>query len=239
MESSEFQRSKVDTTKRIVRLPPDWLQHLAGEFDQPYMVSLREFLLSRLREGKTIYPPMPLLFNAFYQTRWDELKVVILGQDPYHGMGQAHGLSFSVPAGIRWPPSLRNIFQELMQDIGCRSPSSGDLTAWARQGVLLLNAVLTVEEGQPASHQGKGWETFTDRVIQMISEKKEHVVFILWGSYAQAKIALIDQAKHHIMASPHPSPFSAHRGFLGSRPFSRTNEVLKSWGMRPISWCLE
>lgn len=239
MESQTFAFSTLDSDKRKIRLPPDWLEVLAAEFAKPYMLQLREFLIHQLHQGKIIYPAMPLVFNAFYQTPWTELKVVILGQDPYHGPGQAHGLSFSVPKGIKWPPSLRNIFQELQQDLGCPPPVHGDLTAWAKQGVLLLNAVLTVEAGNPASHQGKGWEIFTDRVIQLISKHKQHIVFIFWGAYAQAKKHLVDPNKHYIISSAHPSPFSAHRGFLGSRPFSRTNEMLKKWGLPPISWCLD
>ena len=186
--------------------------------------------------SKTIYPKPTDVFNAFNKTPFDKVKVVILGQDPYHGKGQAHGLSFSVPKGITAPPSLRNIFTELKNDIGKEIPQDGDLTNWAEQGVLLLNAILTVVANSPASHHNMGWEDFTDTVIKTISDKKENIVFILWGAYAQKKKSLIDTQKHLVIESPHPSPFSADRGFFGSKPFSKTNEYLKSKGETEINW---
>jgi len=201
------------------------------------MVNLREFLKTEKAAGYKIYPKGSDIFNAFSKTPFDELKVVIIGQDPYHGVNQAHGLSFSVQKGITPPPSLKNIYKELLTDIpGFAIPSHGDLTEWAEQGVLLLNATLTVRDSTPASHQKKGWEEFTDQVIKTISEKKEGIVFILWGSYAQAKAELIDQKKHFIIKSPHPSPFSADRGFFGSKPFSKTNAILAKEGKKPIDW---
>src|ERR1700744_163040 len=220
-----------------IDLEPSWLEVLHEEFDKNYMINLREFLKQEKAAGHKIYPKGTDIFNAFRQTPFDQLKVVILGQDPYHGANQAHGLSFSVQKGITPPPSLKNIYKELQTDIpGFIIPNHGDLTEWAKQGVLLLNATLTVGAGNPGSHQKKGWEEFTDKVIKIISDKKQGIVFILWGSYAQAKAELIDQKKHFIIKSPHPSPFSADRGFFGSKPFSKTNEILIKEGKKPIDW---
>ncbi|MDB4923676.1 uracil-DNA glycosylase [Mucilaginibacter sp.] len=220
-----------------VELEPLWLKVLGDEFDKPYMADLRKFLKEEKEAGHKIFPKNGDIFNAFNKTPFDKLEVVILGQDPYHGESQAHGLSFSVQKGITIPPSLRNIYKELATDIpGFTIPNHGDLTEWTTQGVLLLNASLTVRAGTPGSHQKRGWETFTDTVIKRISEEKEGIVFILWGSFAQAKAELIDQKKHHIIKSPHPSPFSADRGFFGSKPFSRTNEILIKEGKKPIDW---
>lgn len=220
-----------------VVLEASWLEILNSEFDKPYMVQLREFLKNEILAGNKIYPKGPDIFNAFSKTPFSSLKVVILGQDPYHGENQAHGLSFSVQKGIATPPSLRNIYKELQTDIpGFTIPAHGDLTEWAEQGVLLLNASLTVQAGMPGSHQKKGWETFTDTVISKISEKKAGIIFILWGSFAQAKGVLIDQTKHHIIKSAHPSPFSAERGFFGSKPFSKTNAILEKEGKDKIDW---
>jgi uracil-DNA glycosylase len=220
-----------------VELEPSWLAVLGEEFDKPYMVQLRQFLKNEKQAGHKIYPKGADIFNAFWKTPLKDLKVVILGQDPYHGDNQAHGLSFSVQKGITIPPSLRNIYKELSTDIpGFRAPNHGDLTEWAEQGVLLLNASLTVRAGAPGSHQKQGWEEFTDTVIKKISENKDGIIFILWGSFAQAKAELIDKTKHHIIRSPHPSPFSADRGFFGSKPFSKTNEILAKEGKATIDW---
>jgi len=220
-----------------IDLEPSWLKVLQGEFEKDYMIKLKTFLKHEKDAGYKIYPKGADIFNAFKKTPFDELKVVILGQDPYHGVNQAHGLSFSVQKGITPPPSLKNIYKELATDIpGFIIPNHGDLTEWAEQGVLLLNATLTVRDSSPASHQKKGWEEFTDKVIKTISDKKEGIVFILWGAYAQAKAELIDKSKHFIIKSPHPSPFSADRGFFGSRPFSKTNEILVKEGKKPIDW---
>jgi len=220
-----------------IELEPSWLEVLKDEFDKGYMVQLRAFLKNEKLSGNKIYPKGSDIFNAFEQTPFANLKVVILGQDPYHGENQAHGLSFSVQKGITIPPSLRNIYKEMTTDIpGFVVPTHGDLTEWAKQGVLLLNASLTVQAGMPGSHQKKGWEEFTDNVIKTISDKKEGIVFVLWGSFAQAKAALIDHTKHHIIKSPHPSPFSADRGFFGSKPFSKTNEILIKEGKVPVDW---
>jgi uracil-DNA glycosylase len=216
---------------------PSWLEVLHEEFDKDYMKKLRQFLKEEQDAGHRTYPKNADIFNAFRKTPFDKLKVLILGQDPYHGPNQAHGLSFSVQKGITPPPSLKNIYKELVTDIpGFMIPDHGELTEWAEQGVMLLNATLTVRAGMPASHQKKGWEEFTDKVIQTISDKKEGIVFILWGAYAQAKADLIDKSKHFIIQSPHPSPFSADRGFFGSKPFSKTNEILIKEGKKPIDW---
>jgi len=218
-------------------LEPGWLNILHDEFDKPYMAELRKFLQQEKESGQVVYPRNADIFNAFNTTPFDEVKVVILGQDPYHGEHQAHGLSFSVQKGITPPPSLKNIYKELVTDIpGFTVPNHGDLTAWAKQGVLLLNASLTVRANTPGSHQKKGWETFTDTVIKKLSDEKEGLVFILWGAFAQAKAELIDGKKHHIIKSPHPSPFSADRGFFGSKPFSKTNDILIKEGKKPIDW---
>lgn len=214
----------------------DWDELLAPAFQQPSYVELRKFLKDEYA-NETIYPTMENIWTAFQLTSFENVKVVILGQDPYHGPGQAHGLSFSVNPEVRIPPSLKNMFKELMTDIGCECPAQGTLTGWAEQGVLMLNTVLTVRKGEANSHRKKGWEQFTDTVIQTISEHHEHVVFILWGRPAQEKKTLIDLEKHTIVESVHPSPLSAHRGFFGSRPYSQTNEQLTKWGRTPINWC--
>lgn len=220
-----------------VNMEAGWLRVLQDEFDKPYMAELRNFLKKEQGDGHIIYPKNGDIFNAFNTTPFDEVKVVILGQDPYHGERQAHGLSFSVQKGITPPPSLKNIYKELVTDIpGFTTPSHGDLTDWARQGVLLLNASLTVRANTPGSHQKRGWEQFTDTVIKKLSDEREGLVFILWGAFAQAKAELIDTKKHHIIKSPHPSPFSADRGFFGSKPFSKTNAYLEKEGKKPIDW---
>lgn len=219
-----------------IQLHPSWLALLEQEFEQPYMKKLKTFLKQEKQQGKVIYPTGKDIFNAFNSTPVDAVKVVILGQDPYHGPGQAHGLSFSVPPGVRLPPSLQNIFKEIHGDIGAPVPQDGCLQRWAQQGVLLLNATLTVEQGKAGSHQGKGWESFTDKAISALSEAREGLVFLLWGSYAQKKTALIDTHKHLILKSPHPSPLSAHRGFLGNAHFSQANRWLSERGSEAILW---
>ena len=219
------------------KIEKSWLERLSEEFEAPYFFDLKKFLVEERKKFR-IYPPGSEIFSAFNYTPFDAVKVVILGQDPYHGAGQANGLCFSVKDGIPHPPSLRNIFRELESDLGCRPPASGNLEKWARQGVLLLNATLTVRANQAGSHQHRGWERFTDKAIFMLSETKEHLVFILWGKYAQNKELLIDANKHNLIKSAHPSPFSADRGFFGSRPFSRTNEYLAGQGIDPVDWGL-
>lgn len=221
-----------------IKLDPEWLQLLQSEFDAPYMQQLRAFLATEKAAGKTIYPPGALWFNALNHTPFSKVKVVVIGQDPYHGPHQAHGLCFSVLEGIQPPPSLVNIFSEIKRDLGIEPPSHGNLTAWADQGVLLMNAVLTVEQNKAGAHQGKGWETFTDRVITLLNEQREHLVFLLWGSYAQKKGALIDRKKHLVLTSPHPSPLSAYRGFVGNGHFSKTNAYLLSNNQTAIDWQL-
>lgn len=218
------------------QLPADWLKHLEAEFQQPYMLKLKGFLKSEYEKNKTIYPAKSHYFAALNKTSLANLKVVILGQDPYHGPGQAHGLSFSVPSGIKPPPSLQNIFKEIRDDLQ-RTPSvKDDLTNWAEQGVLLLNSVLTVEAGAAASHQKKGWEEFTDKIISIINTETKNVVFILWGSYAQKKGAFIDRKKHLVIETVHPSPLSSHRGFFGSKPFSKANAYLEAHHKSTINW---
>ena len=219
-------------------LHPSWQQVLGDELEQPYMRQLRVFLKAEKAAGKIIYPPGPLIFNAFNHTPFDQVRVVIIGQDPYHGPGQPHGLSFSVQNGIRLPPSLVNIFKEVEADLGIPMSGSGDLTPWADQGVLLLNATLTVEQASAGSHQKKGWEQFTDAAIRILNERREGLVFVLWGSYAQKKGAMIDQNKHLVLKSVHPSPLSAHRGFFGQRQFSTINQYLSQQGQLPINWVL-
>jgi uracil-DNA glycosylase len=226
----------VNDTARRIDLEPGWLERLAPEFDKPYMRELREFLLAEKRRGRTIYPESGNWFNAFRCTPFDRVRVVILGQDPYHGPGQAHGLCFSVPPGVDPPPSLVNIFAELQRDLGIPRPGHGCLESWARQGVLLLNSVLTVERARAASHQSKGWETFTDRVVQVLSEQRENLVFLLWGSYAERKGRIVDRARHLVLVSPHPSPLSAYRGFIGNGHFSKANEYLAGHGLGEIDW---
>lgn len=215
-----------------------WLEQLSDQFERPYMQTLAAFLQAERSSGKTIYPLGAEIFNAFTSTPFDQVKVVILGQDPYHGADQAHGLSFSVRAGVKVPPSLKNIFKEQQQDLGISQPEHGCLQSWADQGVLLLNATLTVEQAQAGSHQKKGWETFTDSAIQSLSDGREELVFLLWGSYAQKKGRIIDASKHLVLKAPHPSPLSAHRGFLGCRHFSQVNHYLQGRGQAPIQWQL-
>ena len=224
--------------RQNIKLEPSWLDVLGGEFDQPYMVKLKQFLVDQKSAGKTIYPTGSHWFSAFNSTPFDQVKVVILGQDPYHGPNQAHGLCFSVLPGVAIPPSLRNMYQELHSDLGVQPPGHGCLTHWAEQGVLLLNATLTVERGNAGAHQGQGWEQFTDRAVQVLNEQREGLVFLLWGSYAQKKGALIDTAKHRVLKAPHPSPLSAHRGFLGCKHFSMTNQYLNEQDLAPIDWQL-
>ena len=219
-----------------VRIEPSWKQVLAEEFDKPYFKELTDFVKKEYTSG-TVYPAPKDLFRAFDLIPFDQVKVVILGQDPYHGPGQAIGLSFAVHEGVRNPPSLQNIFKEIESDLGQKPQiDDGNLSRWAAQGVLLLNATLTVRAATPGSHQGKGWEQFTDAVIAKLSEEREHLVFILWGNYARAKGARVDRSKHLVIESPHPSPFSAHNGFFGSKPFSKTNTYLDAHGERPIDW---
>ena len=225
-------------TSQGINLEPGWLSVLEGEFDKPYMKELKGFLQQEKSSGKRIYPPGSLWFNAFNSTPFDEVRVVILGQDPYHGPRQAHGLCFSVQPGIRIPPSLMNIYKELESDLGITPAPHGCLESWAKQGVLLLNATLTVEQGRAGAHQGKGWEQFTDAAIHALNDRKEHLVFMLWGSYAQKKGAFIDTGKHLVLKSTHPSPLSAHRGFLGCRHFSKANAYLRETGQAPIDWAL-
>jgi uracil-DNA glycosylase len=213
----------------------DWNPILRTEFAKPYWAELQQFVVEE-RQRSTVYPPHDEVFSALHLTPYEEVKAVILGQDPYHGPNQAHGLCFSVRQGITQPPSLQNIFKELEQDLGCTPPDHGCLEHWARQGVLLLNATLTVRRGQAASHQRKGWETFTDEVLRSVNEKQERVVFILWGASARKKKAVIDTSRHVIIESAHPSPLSASNGFFGSRPFSRTNTALAEAGRDPIDW---
>jgi uracil-DNA glycosylase len=214
-----------------------WKRELSEEFDSEYFFKLKEFLIFE-KQKFVIYPPASDIFAAFNYTPFDDVKVVILGQDPYHGQGQANGLCFSVNDNIKKPPSLQNIFKELQNDLGYTISETGNLEKWARQGVLLLNATLTVRARQAGSHQNRGWEQFTDSVIQRLSENREFLVFILWGNYARAKKSLIDTSKHFIVESPHPSPFSANSGFFGSRPFSKTNNYLLSKGIEPVDWSL-
>ncbi len=216
-------------------LSQGWASIIERELNQDYGVKLREFV-EVAYESSTVYPPKAQIFAAFETTPFEDVRVVILGQDPYHGPNQANGLSFSVNEGIKFPPSLRNIFTELKDDVGIEIPTSGDLSDWAKQGVLLLNATLTVEAGKAGSHQKKGWEIFTDAVIRELAEKREHIVFILWGSYAQKKGKSIDRTKHLVIETAHPSPLSVYRGFWGSRPFSKTNEYLQSKQISPINW---
>ncbi len=226
-----------DVAKKI-DLHPSWLDHLANEFEQPYMKQLKAFLLAEKQQGKVIYPASKNIFNALNSTPLDQIKVVILGQDPYHGPNQAHGLCFSVQPGVPTPPSLQNMFKELQRDLDISIPPHGCLQSWANQGVLLLNATLTVEQARAGSHQGRGWETFTDKAIQLVNDHCSGVVFLLWGSYAQKKAAFIDPGKHLLLKAPHPSPLSAHRGFIGCGHFSRVNQYLQQINKSPINWQL-
>ena len=224
---------------RSVALEASWQSLLGDQFDQPYMESLREFLLAEKRAGKRIYPPEPQMFTAMDLVPVEQVRVVIIGQDPYHGPNQAMGLSFSVPKDQPLPPSLRNMYTEIQQDLGQPfdlGQASGDLTHWAQQGVLLLNAVLSVEHAQAASHQGKGWEQFTDALVQRLSNRREGLIFMLWGSYAQKKAVQVAADCHHLLKAPHPSPLSAHRGFFGCRHFSAANRLLQQKGQAPIQW---
>lgn len=219
-----------------IKLEAGWKEALRDEFDKPYMKALGNFLRTEKAAGKEIYPPGPMIFNALNSTPLDQVKVVIIGQDPYHGPGQAHGLCFSVQPGVAIPPSLLNIYKELKRDLNLDMPSHGYLQSWAEQGVLLLNTSLTVERGQAGSHANQGWQPFTDRVIEVVSQYQPHLVFLLWGAHAQSKQRLIDTQKHLALRSPHPSPLSAHRGFLGNGHFSRCNKFLEQHGLAPIDW---
>ncbi|MDR7070098.1 uracil-DNA glycosylase [Pseudoxanthomonas japonensis] len=221
-----------------IKLDPSWKAHIGDWLQRPDMRELSAFLRQRKAAGARIYPPGPQIFAAFDATPFDDVKVVILGQDPYHGSGQAHGLCFSVLPGVPVPPSLLNIYKEINADLGIAPPNHGCLLPWARQGVLLLNAVLTVEDGRAGAHQGKGWEGFTDHAIETLAREREDLVFLLWGSYAQAKGKVIDTRRHRVLRAPHPSPLSAHRGFLGCGHFSATNQYLAQRGQAPIDWQL-
>ncbi|MGV2103595.1 uracil-DNA glycosylase [Rhizobium sp. 21-4511-3d] len=225
-------------TEQTIALEDSWKAALASEFSSPYMHQLKAFLQAQKQAGKHIFPKGSEYFRALDLTPLADVKVVILGQDPYHGLGQAHGLCFSVRPEVRIPPSLVNIYKEMESDLGIERARHGFLEHWAKQGVLLLNSVLTVEESQAASHQGKGWEQFTDAVIRRVNEECQNVVFILWGSYAQRKAAFVDTSRHLVLKAPHPSPLSAHNGFFGSKPFSKTNAYLQSHGRTPIDWVL-
>lgn len=224
--------------ERQIQLEESWKTRLAPEFSRDYMHELREFLLTRKNEGAVIYPPGGKIFNALNSTPFDSVRVVILGQDPYHGPGQAHGLSFSVPLGVPTPPSLLNIFKEIEDDLGLPAPDHGYLRHWAEQGVLLLNSVLTVERGRAGAHQGKGWERFTDHVIRVLNAERDGLVFLLWGNYALQKGSVIDRRRHHVLTASHPSPLSARRGFFGCAHFSRANQWLEAHGQPPIDWSL-
>ena len=220
----------------MIKLHESWLKSLQSEFDAPYMADLRAFLTAERDAGKVIYPKAAEWFAALDLTPLNHVRVVILGQDPYHGPGQAHGLCFSVQDGVKPPPSLLNIFKEMSSDLGTKPQLHGNLTSWAEQGVLLLNSVLTVEAGSAASHQAKGWERFTDAIIKLVSDQTQPIVFILWGAYAQRKAAFVDKTRHLVLSSAHPSPLSAHNGFFGSKPFSQTNAFLQAQGQSPINW---
>ncbi|MAZ30138.1 uracil-DNA glycosylase [bacterium] len=219
-----------------VQIEDSWREALHDEFVKDYFLALTSDVREAYLENGPVYPPPKLIFNAFAHCSFDEVKVVILGQDPYHGPGQAHGLSFSVPDGVRVPPSLQNIYKEIESDIGTPPPPSGNLERWAEQGVLLLNSTLTVQAGNAGSHQAFGWEQFTDAVIKTVAEQKEHVVFMLWGAFAGSKAAYVDETKHLVLKAPHPSPLSAHRGFFGCRHFSQCNAYLTEHGQTPITW---
>jgi uracil-DNA glycosylase len=225
-------------TQADIRLHPSWLERLSGEFAQPYMAELKRFLLVEREQGKRIFPRAANWFRALDLTPLDEVRVVILGQDPYHGPGQAHGLCFSVPPEVQPPPSLVNIYKELASDLGIRPARHGFLEHWAKQGVLLLNSVLTVEMGRAASHRDCGWERFTDAIVAQVNARAEPVVFMLWGSYAQKKAGFVDTSRHLVLNAPHPSPLSAHSGFFGCRHFSKANTFLQSKGLPPVDWAL-
>ncbi|HEV8083344.1 MAG TPA: uracil-DNA glycosylase [Chitinophagaceae bacterium] len=221
-----------------VKIEESWKEVLKDEFDKPYFQQIVAFIKTEKTAGKIIYPPGQLIFNAFYKTPFAKVEVVLLGQDPYHNKGQAHGLSFSVPPGVQPPPSLINIFKELKADIGIQIPATGDLESWATQGVLLLNASLSVRQNEPGSHSKIGWLQFTDTVIEKLSEQKDGIIFLLWGKFAQEKQSLIDETKHFVLRAAHPSPFSADKGFFGCRHFSKTNELLAKQNKEPINWKL-
>lgn len=221
-----------------VNIEPSWKEILKDEFEKPYFQNIILFLKEEKRKGKIIYPPGHLIFNAFWMTPFEEVKAVILGQDPYHGPGQAHGLCFSVPFGVPPPPSLKNIFKELHDDLGVPIPNHGNLEKWALEGVFLLNAILTVEKGKPGSHKKIGWQNFTDAAIKKLSELRENIVFILWGKFAREKKGLIDVNKHLVLEAAHPSPYSANNGFFGCRHFSKTNKYLEEHNIAPIDWDL-
>ncbi|MNJ92852.1 Uracil-DNA glycosylase [compost metagenome] len=227
---------EMDDKKTEIKLESSWKKKLHAEFEKDYMVKLKKFLGSEYKAKKTVFPRGDEYFAAMNHTPFDQVKVVIVGQDPYHGPGQAHGLCFSVREGVPLPPSLLNIYKELEADLGIPRSKSGSLLAWADQGVLLLNSVLTVENGKAASHQGQGWEQFTDKIIALINEQRENVVFVLWGAYAQKKASFVDRKRHFVLESPHPSPLSAHRGFFGTKPFSKVNAYLRSKGIAEIDW---
>lgn len=233
-----MQEKVADQEKPEGSLHPEWLEVLGEEFNKPYMQKLRAFLQHEKQLGKDIYPAGKDIFQAFNQSPFSQVRVVIIGQDPYHGPGQAHGLCFSVRPGVSPPPSLKNIYREMLTDLGLSAPEHGYLESWAKQGVLLLNAVLTVEQGKAGAHQNRGWELFTDQAISALNQHREHLVFILWGAYAQKKGAHLDDSRHLVLKAPHPSPLSAHRGFLGSRPFSQTNRYLLSHGQKAVQWQL-
>jgi len=227
----------MSETNTPVQIEDGWREVLKEEFQKPYFPLIKQFIMAQKAKGRTIYPPGPLIFNAFNLTPFNELKVVILGQDPYHGTGQAHGLCFSVQKGIKPPPSLLNVFKEIKTDLGIDAPNHGNLEKWAKQGVLLLNASLTVNAGEANSHAQSGWQTFTDAVIKKISEEKTGIIFLLWGNFAKAKKSLIDTSKHFVLEAAHPSPLSGG-AFFGSKHFSKTNELLKKEGKEPIDWSL-
>lgn len=226
------------SSPREIKLHDQWRQAIGIEFDKDYMQSLREFLIQRKQQGAVIYPPANQWFAALNTTPFEKVRVVILGQDPYHGVDQAHGLCFSVTPGIKVPPSLANIYKEIKSDLGIDQPNHGCLISWAQQGVLMLNATLTVEDGNAGAHQGKGWEQFTDQIIKAVNQQREGVVFMLWGSYAQKKSTIIDSSRHLILKSVHPSPLSAYRGFFGCGHFSAANDYLQQSGVEPIDWQL-
>lgn len=229
--AAESAESRIDP-----KIEPSWKERLSGEFRKPYFADLKRFLKEEKRDGAVVYPPGTLIFNAFNKTPFDAVKVVILGQDPYHGPGQAHGLCFSVQRGVKPPPSLVNVFKELHKDVGFKIPDHGNLERWAEQGVLLLNACLTVRAGQPGSHHGKGWETFTSAAVKALNDEKEGLIFLLWGKPAQEKGSIIDPKRHHVLKAAHPSPFSADRGFFGTKHFSKANAILEKSGRAPIDW---
>ena len=228
----------MNSTTSCIKMEKSWLAQLSDEFEKPYMQTLRKFLLHEKQAKKVIYPQGDHIFNAFNLTPFDKVKVVILGQDPYHGPDQAHGLCFSVKPGVRIPPSLLNIYKELAKDLNITPVKHGFLESWAKQGVLLLNTILTVEAGKAGSHQGKGWEQFTDQVILKLNARQKPIIFILWGKYAENKGKYIDQNRHYVLKSAHPSPLSAFQGFFGNKHFSKINEILVSEGMEPINWQL-